>query len=558
MTRRLLGALTALLAGALLVTGCAEIPRTSAVRQGPDIQNGLASDYLYYSPSGPLMGESKADILSGFLNASTGPQNDYGIAREYLAPDFRAKWSPNQQVYIQRGGQKIQFGPKGAVQLSIGVSAVVDGQGHYSVRPAGTTQNLSFKMALVNGQWRITEAPNAVVMIRPVFEVIFHSYAVYYFDRTYNYLVPDLRWFPARASTATRLVSAILAGPSKWLSDAIAPAMPSGTKLAIDSVTVDKKTAVVNLSVAALQASRLQKQRFKAELTATLTQLSGVSKVQVQIANAIQKIDDFSPASTSSGAYAPVVLAASQLQQLVGPSGSRLANANQWVTTLGVTDFAVTADQTSVAMTTKTGIFTGRLDQSEKAPVLVDKRTGILPPRFDRRGQLWMLGADGLLQVLPSTGKAGWYKIHWLKDHTVKAFTVSPDGARVAMIVADSKGRVRIQLAAVVRNRLGIVSGFGSPIELAAGVGSPTALEWAGKTGLLVLSDIDSTQSDLTLLTIGGDPREISTLDHAYGLMTSDDGSNIYVLDSRRRVMQYRGYTWTLLDQDVLAAHMVN
>ena len=40
--------------------------------------------------------------------------------------------------------------------------------------------------------------------------------------------------------------------------------------------------------------------------------------------------------------------------------------------------------------------------------------------------------------------------------------------------------------------------------------------------------------------------------------MVSDDGSNIYVLDSLHRLKEYRGYTWTYLDQDVTAAHMVN
>jgi len=558
MTRRLIRALAAAVIGAVIFSGCAEIPKSSPVRQGPDIQNGLASEYLYYSPSGPVAGESKADVLTGFLNASTGPQNDFAVAREYLAPNFRTQWSPNDQVYIQRGGQQVNFGNSGRASVSIGVSATVDGQGHYSSRPSGTNQVLQFKLAKVKGEWRITEAPNAVVMIRPVFEVIFHSYAVYYFDHSYNYLVPDLRWFPARASTATRLVSAILSGPSKWLAGAIAPAMPTGTKLAIESVTVDEKTAVVNLSAQALQASSLQKQRFKAELTATLTQLTGVSKVEIRIANAQQKIDDFSPASTSSGAYAPVVLASKQLQQLVGPSGSRLANANQWVSSLGVTDFAVTTDQTSVALVTKAGIYTGRLDQPGHDPVLVDHRTNILPPKFDRRGQLWMLGVDGSLQILPSAGKGAWFKLSWLKDHTVKAFAISAEGSRVAMLVADSKGRIRLEVAAIIRNRMGIVTGFGSPIELGYGVGKPVAIEWAGKTSLLVLADIDGNQSNLSMLTVGGDPRAIGTLDHAFGLMSSDDGSNIFVLDSQKRVLQYHGYTWTLLDQDVTAAHMVN
>ncbi|MDE2409046.1 MAG: GerMN domain-containing protein [Actinomycetales bacterium] len=558
MTSRWNKALAALLVAASVLTGCATIPSSSGVHQGPDIQNLLSNDYLYYSPSGPLKGQSQADILAGFLNASTGPQNDYGVARQYLAPSFRTTWSPNQLVYIQRGGQKTTLGTDGVATVSIGVSAVVDSLGHYSNRAPGSSVKLHFKMIQVNGQWRISEAPNAVVMIRPVFEVIFHSYEVYFFDHSYSYLIPDLRWFPARASTATRLVAAMLAGPSPVIKGAVAPILPANTSLAIDSVTVDKTTAVVNLTPQALQASRLAKQRFKAQLTATLTQLRGVSSVEIQIDSAIQKISDFVPASTSSGAFAPVVLSANSLQQLIGPSGSRLANAQTWIKLFGVRDFAVTSDETSIALVGKAGVYTARLDQPETPPLLVDTRKNLISPRYDRRGQLWLIGTDGKVQIVPQTGKSVWITVPWLAKHVLKAVALSPEGARMAAVVADADGTLRLMVSSVNRNQLGIVTGFGAPVELSYGVGKPNAIEWSGTSGILVLADVSGVQSNLTLLTIGGDPREVGTLDHAVDLMVSDDGTNIYVLDDQNRLMQYRGYTWSQLDQQVTAAHMVN
>ena len=280
-------AVTLLLAA---LAGCATIPTTSAVVQGPDIQNQLTNDYLYYSPAGPVKGESAADILAGFLNASTGPQNDYGVARQYLVPNFRTSWSPNQKVYIQRGSQKTQIGADGTATVAIGVSAEVDSQGHYTTVPATSKVNLHFKLVKTNGEWRISQAPNAVVMIRPVFEVIFRSYEVYFFDHTYRNLIPDLRWFPARASTATRLVNALLSGPSDWLKSAVGAVLPTGAKLAIDAVTVDKKAAVVNLSSQSLKASRAQLRWFKAQLTTTLTQLTGIDSVQLQIDSVPQSV----------------------------------------------------------------------------------------------------------------------------------------------------------------------------------------------------------------------------------------------------------------------------
>jgi hypothetical protein len=553
-----LRALVATVTGLLVLTGCAQIPMTSAVKQGPDIQSGLSNDYLYYSPAGPVNGEAQADVLAGFLNASTGPQNDYGVAREYLAPDFKAKWSPNDKVYIQSGSLHTAFGANGEATVTFQVSATVDAQGHYNSRVNGSTQVLSFKLASVDGQWRIIDAPNAVVMIRPVFEVIFHSYNLYFFDKANRYLIPDLRWFPARASTATRLAAAILAGPSKWLEPAVSQTMPTGTKLALDAVTVSNKSAVVNVSAQAVQASATQKQQFKAQLQATLSQLAGVTNVDLQIASAAQKIPEYSAASTTSGAYAPVVLESNQLQQLVGPSGSRLANANAWISSLKATDFAVTSDQTGVALMNGAGVYAARLDQAGSAPVLVDSRKNLLTPRFDRRGQLWILNSEGQVQVRTSSGKSTWLNIGWLKGHTVEAFTVSPEGARLGLIVADAKGKLRVLITSIIRDAHGNVMGFGVPVELQRVVGTPKDLEWSGLTDLMVLSEVSTDQSNLTLLSVGGEPIEIGSVDHSYDLMSSDDGSNIYVLDSRRRLLQYHGYTWSLLDQDVVAAHMAN
>ncbi len=44
---------------ALAFAGCAQLPRSSEVKAGPEIQGDIANDYLYYSPSGPVQGETQ-------------------------------------------------------------------------------------------------------------------------------------------------------------------------------------------------------------------------------------------------------------------------------------------------------------------------------------------------------------------------------------------------------------------------------------------------------------------------------------------------------------------
>ena len=73
---------------ALILAGCAQLPRSGEAKVGPEIKGDIASDYLYYSPSGPSAGESQQEVLNGFINAGTGPQNDYEAARQYLTQDL--------------------------------------------------------------------------------------------------------------------------------------------------------------------------------------------------------------------------------------------------------------------------------------------------------------------------------------------------------------------------------------------------------------------------------------------------------------------------------------
>jgi hypothetical protein len=167
---------------ALALTGCAQLPRSSEIKAGPEIQGDIASDYLYYSPSGPSAGESQQDILKGFINAGTGPQNDYEAARQYLTQGFKTKWNPNSEVLIQQGSPAISFNSQQQAVVTVQLQATVDADGHYEVMDAGATRMLQFEMVREAGEWRISKAPDLTILIRPVFDVIFRSYSIYFFD----------------------------------------------------------------------------------------------------------------------------------------------------------------------------------------------------------------------------------------------------------------------------------------------------------------------------------------------------------------------------------------
>jgi hypothetical protein len=545
---------------ALLLAGCAQLPQNGSIQDGPEIKNGESSDYLYYSPSGPENGQSKSDILNGFLNAATGPQNDFAVAREYLAPALAASWAPNTEVLIQQGGLETEALPSGDVTVTLTASASIDALGHFTTLVNGQQRKLEFSFVKYHGQWRISKAPDVVVLIRPVFDVIYHSYSLYFFDHGFNYLVPDLRWFPSRTSTATRLVAALLEGPSEWLAPAVETTMPKGTKLAIDAVTVQAEVAQVDLNAVALKASQSRRQYFKAQLLATLQQVNGLNKVQILIERSAQKIADYVPASSVSKAIAPVVLSGGQLRQLAAPSASQLSSAEAHIQKLGADQFALASDQRSLALRNPAGIWQVHLGQAGNQPVLIDGRAQMLDPKFDKRGWLWTVAKSGggMIQVKPSVGSPRLLQASWLSTRKVVDFALSAEGSRFAAVVQTGGGNTQIFVASIIRNRQGAPTGIGLPIRLRSIDGNPRSIDWSGQNQLVALVRDFAGSMQVVNHSIGGDFTVLGNVPQAVRVISGDSSSNVYVLDSTGALVQYRGYAWTDFASQVTAAHMSN
>lgn len=544
----------------LILAGCAQLPQTGAIQDGPEIKNGESSDYLYYSPTGPENGQSKADVLNGFLNAATGPQNDFSVAREFLTPALAANWAPNTEVLIQQGGLETKQNNTGGFTVTLTASASIDALGHFTSFAKGQERVLDFNFETYRGEWRISAAPNVVVLIRPVFDVIYHSYSLYFFDHGFNYLVPDLRWFPSRTSTATRLVAALLEGPTEWIAPAVETTMPKGTKLAIDAVTVQNEVAQVDLNALALKAPQSRRQYFKAQLLATLQQVAGVNKVQILIERSPQKIADYVPASSVSKAIAPIVLSKGALRQLSAPSASQLNSAESYIEQLGANQFALASDQRTIALRNSAGIWQVHLGQAGDQPVLVDSRAEMLDPKYDKRGWLWTFSknGNGMIQVKPVVGAPRWLQASWLTTRKALDVALSAEGSRIAAVVQTGGGNTQIFVASVVRNRQGVPIGIGSPIRLRSIDGNPRSIDWSGENQLVALVKDMSGSIQVVNHSVGGDFTVLGTVPFGVRVISGDSASNVYVLTSEGQLVQYRGYAWTPLASEVTAAHMAN
>ncbi len=211
------------------VTACAAIPTDGPVRAGQSVKDESISG-VDFRPDKPVDGSDQTAILRGFVAAGTGAQDDYAIARVSRGR-LREEVEPRRGVTILQGSGTVERVADRELTYTLTASATVDQDGEYTQAVRPTTSTLTFQFVRQDGQWRIAYAPDGIILTPVSFESVFQEHALYFFDPTYQFLVPDERWFLARSSTSTRIASALLAGPADWLKGAVVSAFPEGTQL---------------------------------------------------------------------------------------------------------------------------------------------------------------------------------------------------------------------------------------------------------------------------------------------------------------------------------------
>jgi hypothetical protein len=543
----------------LLLAGCAQLPRSSDIKVGPEVQGEIASDYLYYSPVGPSSGESQQDILNGFINAGTGPQNDYEAARQYLAQSFKTKWNPNDEVLIQQGNPAVSFNTKQEATVSVQVQAKVDLDGHYQVMDAGTNRMLDFKMVREGGEWRISSAPNLTILIRPVFDVIFRSYSIYFFDSQKKHLVPDLRWFPSRASTATRMMNAMLKGPTDWLKDAVTSAIPAGTTLSLNSVTVAQGIAAVDLSAKALTARASDRRLMKAQIRATLTQLPTIYSVVISVERGPQEIADLPDLVPAEASTELVVMQGGELSILNQNATTPIGGTADLIARTGATDFAITAAQDWLALKAGDGVYRSHLGLFGSNPTLVDARPAQLVPEFDNFGYLWTMTrkAGETAQVTSQGGIKHMLGLGWLDSYPRRQFAVSAEGSRIALLVGSGTS-VRVFVASVLRDKNGMPESIGAPLEVVRAGGFPISVSWSDENSLAVLSKQSDSSVAASFFSIGGVTRDVGVIDGGRALEARSGSSMIYAVNFEHNLFEYRNLGWSRMRSGVQAMHFAN
>ncbi|MEE2814101.1 MAG: GerMN domain-containing protein, partial [Actinomycetota bacterium] len=289
---RLLSALAAALAAAVVLAGCTGLPTSGPPNAGLAVGEEIEEPPFSFIADDPEPGAGPARIVEGFLDASMSPADSWKTARKFLTDDFQSTWKPDAGVTIDKSVEDRDYdstvesddedATSAEVSVSLAQVASVDGTGAYSADTG--TANATYRLVREKGgEWRIAEAPDGVTLDVETFSQVYEKFSLKYFDPTWTHLVPDVRWFPRRAAMATTVVRALISGePSEWLAPAVRP-FSSDVEMVGDAVTVDAaQVASVPLNRAALSASPTDLARMRTQLEASL-QGAGVAEVRLLV-----------------------------------------------------------------------------------------------------------------------------------------------------------------------------------------------------------------------------------------------------------------------------------
>ncbi len=302
------------------------------------------------------------------------------------------------------------------------------------------------------------------------------GYNLYFFDPSYEVVVPDRVYLPVNANTATLLVQSLLDGPSRWLAPAVRTAFPDGTRLQVSSAPVVDGLVQVPLSAEAAGSTAAERDAMSAQLVWTLRQVPGVTAVRVSIDGVplLRSGDDSGVVTVDSwqrydsellgGDAPPYAVQKGRVGRLTkgavaaveGPLGDRSPPLRSVGAGLGgdAPLAAVSADGTK-------GWLAEAVPQA-RARVVVKGRD-LAAPSWDRTGLVWFVdrGARHPLRVFAAGDPGGGRRERirrWpirvpdgLAGADVRALRVSRDGVRVAIVVS-AGGTDRLLLAAVVRD----------------------------------------------------------------------------------------------------------
>ncbi len=466
----------------------------------------------------PAEGADPEKLTRQFLLACADPDNDFAVARSFLAPDARQKWDPTARVTIYDGdvsSLNIQQ-QNGAVTVAAPQTSATIVHGTYQLGDGGVPPLVRFPLTKVEGEWRFRDIPDGVLLSSSLL-FAFKPVDLYFFDPTLQHLVPDRVFLVAtRGNLAEAALQTLMGGPSPRLQGVVRTALPPGSKLsghpALHGGVLD-----VEITTDARQVNRAG---LAAQLLWTVGQLPEVSGVRLTVdgtpytsgSNDVLTTDDalrYDPNVLSSTAPAYYVVATRARSVLHRTDGEQwpFVGAGR-----ALRHPAVSLDARVAGLACRNAVcrrlYLGALGTSPLRRGL-SVRGSLTAPTWDAvGGSVWTVEntpAGPVVWRVPAVGAPRRVDIAGVGIDRVRALRLSRDGTRVAAVV-EHRGVANVWAGVVVR--VGDAIRIDRLIPVAPSLVGVIDLGWAdaGHLAVLAKSDPQGSVTPYRLRIDGSEP----------------------------------------------------
>lgn len=507
--RRVVAGTVALLMTATL-SGCVRLPES-----GPVVETQPPSDVEEPQAAAidavpPRPGDLPNGIVNGFLEAMTAYPVQTSTARQYLARDAQPSWDPDAATitYTDSSTPRVE-GAK--VTVTLGDAESLDAEGAWQGPLPADQGVLEFPMVIEDGEYRIAEAPDALIVPASWFAQRFRQVSLYFFDRTAQILVPEPVFVPRDKQLATTLIDGLLAGPGPDLAGVSRSFLPPDLTVGL-SVPVSDGVADVRLVGEAGQQNAEVVEKMLAQLAWTLRQEPTIQALKLTVGDEQVRLPGGASEFGVDDApqYDPTGFQASQL--LYGLSGGLLFSGEpETLSTadgpLGLDDFGLRSVSVNLSASSAAGISsdgTGVLlapvrtdladEPADGVEQVVSGATDLLPPAWDFTDRLWLVDrtAAGARVSIREGGRLRSLTVPDVSGEDVRSFLVSRDGTRFVAVVRTNGvdglrvGRIEVDFQGRVRRAVAVRTvTFRDTEPLRV-----TDIAWTSPTSIALLSQV--------------------------------------------------------------------
>jgi hypothetical protein len=541
----------------LALVGCSTVPTASSTVQITQAPSRPAES-VGIEPLPPEAGATPEEIVRGFIDAAASVRPGHPVAKQHLTPQAARSWSDEAAITVIGPDYATVATEAGAVALTANPVGTVDPRGVFIVGGIGVFTR-QFDVEKVDGEWRISNPPNGLIILQPDFERLYVERDAFFLDPTGQRVVPDPRLLIKGDAQPTALVQRLLDGPSGPIAAGVKNPL-TGVQLR-NSVTIDDQSAVVDLTGLPVDPAPVLSQ-ICAQIVWTLSPMS--QTVEIRVDGEPVHIDGVPPQQTREdwAAFDPDSVPVDGVGHYL--SGGALHTVTTGAPTpgpagtgaYGLSSAAVSAEPRTGKLSFLVGVhadaggavlYAGPYDK-ELAPVLTGSSLSA-PTVAATRSEAWVV-RDGTDVVRVPAGAA---------PQAVNAPTLqglgradvlrlSPDGVRAALVV-DGPGGMGLYVGTVVRAQNGSVE-LRDLRDVAPSLSRVGDVAWRDSGTLLVLAG-DEREDRVDAYQLGVDGWGLSTVPSA-GLPSQPESvaaapTRQPLVDAGGTIWQLAGGTWVTL-----------